>query len=70
MLIFSYNMRGIGGEEKIRALGRFILNTKLELVLVQETMYIEVKSYEYFLKNFPSWEVCAMDYVLGFIIIP
>lgn len=62
MILFSFNIRGLGDDPKFLALKCVFAVIKPDIVFIQETMADSAKACHCFLKIFPGWEVCVVDY--------
>ena len=63
MIIISFNVRGAGGNPKYFSLKIIFKGSKLDIILVYETMVVDSKSKEVFINLLPCWEWCSMDAV-------
>lgn len=60
MILFTLNIRGVGGASKRYTLKRLLGSLCPHLVMLQETLVDEMKARDFFLSIYPSWEVCAI----------
>jgi len=61
MICTTFNIRGLAGADKRRALRNFINTSGTQILLVQETMVSAHDAIFYFLKIRPHWRVSAID---------
>lgn len=63
MILFSLNIRGVGGLPKQLALKRVLHITNPDLILLQETMESGDKARSFFNKIKLGWMICTVDAV-------
>ena len=61
MILKTYNVRGLGGLPKRRALREYITSHSVQVLFLQETMVSASVACENFLKICPDWIVTATD---------
>ena len=61
MIIFSLNLRGIGGPSKISSLKHLLALVKLDMIFFQETLVDGEKAKKFFLQCCPLWNCVALD---------
>lgn len=59
----TYNIRGLAGASKRRALRSFLNDSGTQVLLLQETMISAVDAISFFLQIRPHWRVAATDSV-------
>jgi hypothetical protein len=63
MLLFSLNVRGIGGTLKAASFCHFMEQTKPEIVFLQKIVAPAPKARDFFLCFRPSWATCSVNSV-------
>jgi len=61
MIFTTYNIRGMTGAAKRRALRRFLSTSETQLILIQETMISADDAISSFLHIRPHWRVSTID---------
>ena len=61
MILKTYNVRGLGGLPKRRALREYIYSHSVQVLFLQETMVLAPVACENFLKICPDWVVIATE---------
>ena len=61
MILKTFNVRGLGGLPKRRALREYIYSHSVQVLFLQETMVPAPVACENFLKICPDWVVTATD---------
>jgi hypothetical protein len=63
MILFSLNIRGVGGPHKMPSLRRLLDINKLDIIFLQETLVDEEKARKFIFSLCPSWMVCSLSSV-------
>ena len=61
MICTSYNIRGLAGATRCRALRHYLAGSETQVILLQETMVCAADAIKYFLMVRPNWRVAAID---------
>ena len=61
MIILSLNVRGVGGAQKLQALGRLFFVYHLDVVPIQETISLGSKAIGILSSLLKNWNFCSID---------
>ena len=66
MIILSYNIRGLGSVPSQQTLQNLILNKRLTMILLQETMVDREKAIKLLSNLCSNWAMCAINTIRNF----
>jgi len=61
MIFLSLNLRGVGGSLKMVYVRRLLYKTRLDIILLQENLVLELKARTYMSGLRPSWVIRVVN---------